>query len=312
MGKETFILRTEWIEDLELLTMSERGELLTMLMAYANGDEASSDSKAVQIVFRSWRRFIDACDEKWEQVREERRENGKKGGAPKGNQNARKKQPKTTENNQNNQMVDLVESEQPKTSKTSLSVSVSDSVSVSVSDIVDNPLLSDDNKRIIQPEHDTQSSLLNPALRDIIRHYERMISPDMSAATISQLKAAADEWPAEVVISAIDAAVDSGKRNGSYVSGVLRGYRAKHIRTMEDVNRERERHRAEMDAYAQQKAARAGRTAGMLPTDDLAQCFRDGKPVFRDAVDEYLESMQEQPDEQKVITAHFPPFKGAL
>lgn len=63
---------------------------------------------------------IDSAQKKWEDIRQKRSEAGKKGGAPKGNQNAKK----TSKNNQNNQELE-------KTSKNNHSNSTSVSTSVS-------------------------------------------------------------------------------------------------------------------------------------------------------------------------------------
>lgn len=95
--KETMVFRKEWIPLLK--AMGDKSiEVLEALAEYDNtGEKTELELNALeQAVYNNMiadvRKSRKAYDEKCEQ----NRENGKKGGAPKGNQNARK-QPKTTE-----------------------------------------------------------------------------------------------------------------------------------------------------------------------------------------------------------------------
>jgi hypothetical protein len=76
----------------------------------ATGELPDFTDAMLKFAFSMFRGQLDRDAEKYEEVCQKRSENGKKGGAPKGNQNAAKK---TTKNKRNNQTVE-------KTSKTSL------------------------------------------------------------------------------------------------------------------------------------------------------------------------------------------------
>lgn len=110
MAKDSFIFHLENAEDLEDLTLEEQGMILSALIHYTQtGEEPVFEDRAVRAAWRPIFRRLKSDVEYYEERCERNAANGAKGGAPKGNQNARKnnpEQPKTTENNP----------EQPKTS----------------------------------------------------------------------------------------------------------------------------------------------------------------------------------------------------
>lgn len=98
----------EWDELFEELTPEEVGILTLAAMEYTrDGVVPKLETRDLRIVWKSMKGTIDRTMADQEAQSAQNSENGKKGGAPKGNQNATK-QPKTSENNQ----------KQPKTSKT--------------------------------------------------------------------------------------------------------------------------------------------------------------------------------------------------
>lgn len=86
-------------ETLNLLTDADRGKLLSMLLRYAKGEEVApvTDNAALAILFSVMTKQIDRDFAAYEAKCRRNRENAKKGGAPRGNQNAVKQE--TTENN---------------------------------------------------------------------------------------------------------------------------------------------------------------------------------------------------------------------
>ena len=267
MAKDTFLLRAEWAEDLELLTMAERGELLTMLFDYAGGAEpCGSGSKAVQIVFRSWKRFIDQSNEKWEQVRAERSKAGK------ASAEARRRKAEANRTEQEQANLTNVESAEQTAANPTVSVSVSDSVSDTVTG--DNLVVSNDNNKITDA-----GVVVVESKKKIFQRFHDAISPKMSRATEENLTAAVEQWPADVVLSAIDAAIDAGKPTGAYVCGVLRNYRKAGVQTMDDVMRNRQAHR-----------------------DGTG-----GSPQFIDEVGLMFAQMQTEGDTQNAVLGRFPP-----
>ena len=92
----------DWGEATRKLKDAEKGRLIDALVAYASGDE-NADSRLTgneAYVFPVFQLQIDRDKAEIRKKRDSNSENGSKGGAPKGNQNARK-QPKTTQNNPN-------------------------------------------------------------------------------------------------------------------------------------------------------------------------------------------------------------------
>ena len=113
--KKSFVLFNEYIKQFELLSREDQGDLIMLIFKYVNEIEfdISDYSDVVIIAFSFIKADIERNLKKYEKIVERRREAGLKGGAPKGNQNA-----KTTKNNQ----------KQAKTSKTSYN----DNVNVNV------------------------------------------------------------------------------------------------------------------------------------------------------------------------------------
>jgi hypothetical protein len=110
--KKSFLLYIDNESILEPLSNNQLGELLRMLFKFAKTEEQQeSDDATVALAFRFLSAQMQRDFEKYESVCEKRKESGKKGGAPKGNQNAKKqpkqangcfdkqKQAKTTKNN---------------------------------------------------------------------------------------------------------------------------------------------------------------------------------------------------------------------
>lgn len=121
MKKNDVLIHFEWFDLYEEseLTDEEITELIFAAIRYVKDDENPKlKDRALKAVWSTMKSRIDHDIELYKT----KSDNGRRGGAPKGNKNAAK----TTENNQ----------KQPKTTETSDIVTVTDSVSVSVSDSV--------------------------------------------------------------------------------------------------------------------------------------------------------------------------------
>lgn len=95
-----FLVDTALKDCINILSDTRAGKLFKLLFEYAENqevDETQLDS-AVRLAFNAFKPGIDKGRVKYITKIKRNRENGKKGGAPKGNQNARK-QPKITQNN---------------------------------------------------------------------------------------------------------------------------------------------------------------------------------------------------------------------
>ncbi|HEZ7985992.1 MAG TPA: DUF6291 domain-containing protein [Ruminococcus sp.] len=108
---KSFPIYKDW-EDIfnGLESNEEAGQLIKALFAYAKRGEEADFKGGLKIAFIAMRQQIDRDGIKWEEMCNKNSINGKKGGAQKGNQNARKKAP-------NEQLVDIgsegLENEQP-------------------------------------------------------------------------------------------------------------------------------------------------------------------------------------------------------
>lgn len=118
MKKNSFVLYSEYLTYFNKLELLEKGKLIDALLKYCQGlpveNEIKNMESATEMAFLFISHQIDLDMEKWQSRCEVNRQNGSKGGAPKGNSNAKKlsneDEEKTTENNQNKQ-------NQPKTTE---------------------------------------------------------------------------------------------------------------------------------------------------------------------------------------------------
>lgn len=83
--KNSFVLYTSYQEHIDLLTMEQRGQLLTAILAYAAGNELPDMDGIAKMAFSFIREDMDKNEERYQKTVESRREAGKKGGRPKAN-----------------------------------------------------------------------------------------------------------------------------------------------------------------------------------------------------------------------------------
>lgn len=119
MNNNNFIFYATWGDALEQMPdPADRAEFLEALVAYGlRGDVIEVKSPLVSGAMLFARRDIDAQRESRAAYIEKQRANGAKGGAPKGNSNAKKKTSETTQNNPNNPPVN-------KTTQTSPNINI--------------------------------------------------------------------------------------------------------------------------------------------------------------------------------------------
>lgn len=97
---DSFILYTSYYALIEGLTDEQLGQLTRAIFLYARDGKIIKLEPVVRMAFGFIIDDIKRNKAKYEEKVERWRANGRKGGAPKGNQNARKKQPVGCENNQ--------------------------------------------------------------------------------------------------------------------------------------------------------------------------------------------------------------------
>ncbi len=77
---DSFVLYTDMYEEIKLLTIEQRGQLLDMIFMYAKGENADTDDLSLKILFSTIRKTLDRNAVKYNQMKEQRRVAGRKGG----------------------------------------------------------------------------------------------------------------------------------------------------------------------------------------------------------------------------------------
>lgn len=83
VNKETFILRTDFYAQIQLLERDQRGDLLTAIFKHARGEEIPQLDGVTSMCFEFIRASIDSYANKYNAKCQKNRDNGKKGGRPK-------------------------------------------------------------------------------------------------------------------------------------------------------------------------------------------------------------------------------------
>lgn len=101
--KKNFLLDNKQYEVFKELSDEDAGKLIKGIYKYVDNGDSELDGY-LKLLFIPIKQVIDANEDSYKKRCERNKVNGSKGGAPKGNQNAKKdknnrKQPKTTENN---------------------------------------------------------------------------------------------------------------------------------------------------------------------------------------------------------------------
>ena len=81
--KKSFVMFTDKFEAVKLLTMEQRGVLLTAIFAHASGEALPEMDDVTRVLYTVIQGGMDACAEKYEATCERRRQAGQKGGLAK-------------------------------------------------------------------------------------------------------------------------------------------------------------------------------------------------------------------------------------
>ena len=111
--KDSFILYASHEENFKMLSDADKGKLIMAIFAFVRDEDISATLKPLaKMAYVSITNQIKASNEKYDRRCETSRLNGQLGGAPKGNQNAKKKQEEAEEQpNQPNQPIGCLENE---------------------------------------------------------------------------------------------------------------------------------------------------------------------------------------------------------
>ena len=86
-GKKTFIFYSDWINMVREMPNEDAGALLKHVLSYVNDEEPTTDNLLVKMAFGHMKPMLKQDLDKWEKIREKRREAGKKGGQANAKQN---------------------------------------------------------------------------------------------------------------------------------------------------------------------------------------------------------------------------------
>lgn len=82
--KTSFVLPTDLLDDLEDLSDDEVGKIFRAILIYTNEtEEPEFDDRAMKVVFRHIKKYIDSANENYDKKVQANRVNGAKGGRPK-------------------------------------------------------------------------------------------------------------------------------------------------------------------------------------------------------------------------------------
>lgn len=108
MKKDSFVLYTEYMEQIELLSMEQRGILLTAIFAYVSDTELPDMDGITKMAFAFIKSRIDKDTEKYAKTIEKRKEAGKLGGRPKANGSSEKQNNPVYDNDNVNVNVNVL------------------------------------------------------------------------------------------------------------------------------------------------------------------------------------------------------------
>lgn len=154
---DSFILYTSYYAIIEGLTDEQLGKLMRAIFIYARDGEVINLEPTLRMAFAFIKDDMERNQTKYKEKVERWRANGRKGGAPKGNQNARKKQPVGCENNQE---VEKTTQNNQEVEKTTLYDNVYDNE-------YDNEYV-DDNDNVNVNDVSKETSILEPSKEGIL------------------------------------------------------------------------------------------------------------------------------------------------
>ena len=204
--KDSFILYLEQQEVFEMLTDEEAGKLIKAIFEYEKTGQVVNLDKSLQIAFIPIRSALDRNKEKYDKVVERNRENGKKGGRPK------------------NPVGYLGNEEKPKKADN------------------DNEYDNDsdnDNDNVTATAVNSVNDSCVDGLQEIIDFYNNNIG-FITPFGAQILTAYAEKMSKELIILAMQKAVEADKRTIQYIKGILNNWSKKGITTVIEAQKEDE------------------------------------------------------------------------
>ena len=207
--KKSFVVYLDWFDALEEYTDAEVGQLMRALAKYIRtGEKPTFSDRGMRGNFRFMCNGVDSAAEKYENVKQKRREAGK----------ARAAQMKASSANASTCY------------QVQASGNYNDTVTGTVTDTV--------TGTVISPNGDIYNSAAPAAvdveLSKIVQHYQQAVG-DFPRSALDKLQKWRQEYSTEMILLAIDKATEAGRRSWNYINGILSGWKRDGLRTPGDV-----------------------------------------------------------------------------
>ena len=203
--KKSFVVYLDWFDALEEYTDAEVGQLMRALTKYVRtGEKPTFSDRGMRGNFRFMCNGVDSAAEKYENVKQKRREAGK----------ARAAQMKAS------------------------SANACTCYQVQASGNYNDTVTGTGTGTVISPNGDIYNSAAPAAvdveLSKIVQHYQQAVG-DFPRSALDKLQKWRQEYSTEMILLAIDKATEAGKRSWSYINGILSGWKRDGLRTPGDV-----------------------------------------------------------------------------
>lgn len=207
--KKSFVAYLDWFDALEEYTDAEVGQLMRALAKYVRtGEKPTFSDRGMRGNFRFMCNGVDSATEKYENVKQKRREAGKARAA------------------------------QMKASSSNASTCYQVQTSGNYNDTVTGTGTGTGTGTVISPNVDIYNSSAKAAvdveLSKIVQHYQQAVG-DFPRSALDKLQKWRQEYSTEMILLAIDKATEAGKRSWNYINGILSGWKRDGLRTPGDV-----------------------------------------------------------------------------
>ena len=199
--KKSFVAYLDWFDALEEYTDAEVGQLMRALAKYVRtGEKPTFSDRGMRGNFRFMCNGVDSAAEKYENVKQKRREAGKARAA------------------------------QMKASSANASTCYQVQASGNYNDTVTG------TGTVISPNGDiyNRAAAVDVELSKIVQHYQQAVG-DFPRSALDKLQKWRQEYSTEMILLAIDKATEAGKRSWNYINGILSGWKRDGLRTPGDV-----------------------------------------------------------------------------
>ena len=205
--KKSFVVYLDWFDALEEYTDAEVGQLMRALAKHVRtGENPTFSDRGMRGNFRFMCNGVDSATEKYENVKQKRREAGKARAA------------------------------QMKASSANASTCYQVQASGNYNDTVTGTGTGTGTGTVISPNGDIYNSAaaVDVELSKIVQHYQQAVG-DFPRSALDKLQKWRQEYSTEMILLAIDKATEAGKRSWNYINGILSGWKRDGLRTPGDV-----------------------------------------------------------------------------